>query len=189
LKKCSRCCEWIDQKDFGEDKRASDGLKSACKPCSKKDIDAWRTKNTKHVKLYSRSYLEAHREQIRKNKKLYRLRHPERAKAQVRAAYEKNKQIYMRNTHYRTILKRFGLNTQQVDDILSSQGHVCKICGGAQNCGKRVRLYADHCHKTGRFRAFLCFRCNSMLGFASDCTDRLQKGILYLNNFKVKAAA
>ena len=37
----------------------------------------------------------------------------------------------------------------------------CELCG---QLPKERRLHADHCHHTGMFRGWLCYRCNSMLG-------------------------
>jgi hypothetical protein len=55
---------------------------------------------------------------------------------------------------------------------------VCDICGGGG------MICFDHDHETGEFRGWICFHCNTTLGFARDKTEVLQKMIDYLNNSK-----
>lgn len=63
-------------------------------------------------------------------------------------------------------------------DFLTKQQNRCAICG------LEVKLYLDHCHKTGKNRGMLCNACNVMLGFSRDNTEILSKAIKYLENFK-----
>lgn len=188
MKRCGSCKKLLRITRFCKYKRAKDGRNYQCKRCSKIEIEKWRKKNKKWTKKYSRRYLKTHREQIRKNKRLYRRRHPQRARAQVRRAYNKNKKKYMRRTYYQLMLERYGLTKKQIKSLLEQQGNVCAICKKRQKCGKRTRLYLDHCHTTNKFRGFLCFSCNSMLGFAKDSIDIMEKGILYMRQFNSVAA-
>jgi len=52
----------------------------------------------------------------------------------------------------------------------------CEICGAF---GK---ICYDHDHKTGKFRGWICYRCNVILGFAKDSPDLLNALIEYLKN-------
>ena len=52
----------------------------------------------------------------------------------------------------------------------------CEVCG--RRNGKGIAL--DHCHKTGLFRGWLCFSCNTILGHAGDDPEILRKLIDYL---------
>ena len=47
--------------------------------------------------------------------------------------------------------------------------------GKCQCCGEVRRLVADHCHKTGRWRGWICQWCNRGLGFLGDTLDTVQK--------------
>lgn len=40
------------------------------------------------------------------------------------------------------------------------QNGECAICGQSDGETRSLRLRPDHCHKTGRFRGWLCHRCN-----------------------------
>jgi Recombination endonuclease VII len=59
-------------------------------------------------------------------------------------------------------------------------------------CGQRIRLGTidrrekaclDHCHKTGKFRGWLCSGCNTAAGLAGDDPRRLIALARYLTNF------
>lgn len=51
----------------------------------------------------------------------------------------------------------------------------CDICGGP------TRIAYDHSHATGRFRGWLCMKCNTALGLVNDDIKLLQKMIEYLS--------
>ena len=61
----------------------------------------------------------------------------------------------------------------------------CRICNGNENevTGRRKNQglwTADHCHKTDKFRGWLCHSCNIGLGMLKDSTDNLKRAITYL---------
>lgn len=53
-----------------------------------------------------------------------------------------------------------------------------------ENCQKPFKgtfhTHLDHCHKTGKFRGWLCSRCNRGLGYFDDCIEGLQRAVEYL---------
>ena len=55
-------------------------------------------------------------------------------------------------------------------------------------CDRTARLCYDHDHKTGRFRGWLCGRCNLGLGSFEDNPELLRRAINYivLNNIGAK---
>jgi hypothetical protein len=54
---------------------------------------------------------------------------------------------------------------------------VCECCG--KPSGARS-LAIDHCHLTGKFRGWLCARCNTSIGDLGDDIAGLQRAIAYL---------
>lgn len=87
------------------------------------------------------------------------------------------------------IVRRYGITHDEYYEMLNQQNGVCKICGSEDNNSERCssnKLFIDHCHSTGKVRGLLCHKCNQALGYFNDDTDRLQKAIEYLNQFKRK---
>lgn len=54
----------------------------------------------------------------------------------------------------------------------------CDCCGGPPN--GRGSLHLDHCHETGKFRGWLCHKCNAGLGLLGDNNFGLQRMSMYL---------
>jgi hypothetical protein len=61
------------------------------------------------------------------------------------------------------LMSRFGITVEQYDQMHEEQGGVCKICGNPERIEGR-RLAVDHNHETGKVRALLCFKCNTIVG-------------------------
>lgn len=55
----------------------------------------------------------------------------------------------------------------------------CELCGGPPN--GRGSLCLDHCHASGKFRGWLCSRCNTGLGIFRDSTELLYRAAAYLD--------
>lgn len=66
--------------------------------------------------------------------------------------------------------------TSTAEELKSQYKGVCEVCGRSGD--EYVRI--DHCHKTGKFRGFLCHHCNVILGMCNDDPDRLRALIQYL---------
>ncbi len=91
---------------------------------------------------------------------------------------EKNKNYVARLSRNRTLLKKYGLTSDQVDDMIASQGGACAICKSTEP--GRHGWHVDHCHTTGRVREALCSRCNQGLGLFRDDTALMAVAIEYL---------
>jgi hypothetical protein len=72
--------------------------------------------------------------------------------------------------------KLYGL---PLDEQRSLREAGCAICSAPESSLSR-KLNADHDHKTGEFRGFLCSPCNFGLGFFRDSADRMRSAIRYL---------
>ena len=59
-------------------------------------------------------------------------------------------------------------------DATTPRANKCEICS---RVGKTV---LDHCHKTNKFRGWLCHQCNTSLGMVKDNIEVLNKMISYL---------
>lgn len=74
--------------------------------------------------------------------------------------------------------KKYGMSLTEYNEMLDSQGGVCKICNKPTANDKR--LCVDHCHKTLKVRGLLCNGCNLVLGKINDDVNLLRSAIDYL---------
>lgn len=56
----------------------------------------------------------------------------------------------------------------------------CEVCGTPVG----FRIHLDHCHKTGKFRGFLCGKCNQTIGFADESEEVLLALVEYVRKHK-----
>ncbi len=82
-----------------------------------------------------------------------------------------------------SLKRRYGITSEDYEQMLISQNYECKICG-ADKCHTGRNFSVDHCHITNKVRGLLCAHCNVGLGNFKDNTDTLNKAITYLNEFK-----
>lgn len=72
------------------------------------------------------------------------------------------------------LTSRYGLKSEEVQEMLNRQGGKCAICRTALK-----KHHVDHCHATGRVRGILCHGCNMKLPIVeNDCL--LQSALAYL---------
>lgn len=101
--------------------------------------------------IYNRAWRKANPDKVLKQKENYKVH---------QAKYVK-----------RTILKRL----QQKEQLAGRpRPNKCELCNGSS------QPEFDHCHVTGKFRGWLCGRCNRTLGFVNDSTELLKRMIQYL---------
>jgi hypothetical protein len=169
----------------------------------------WAAKNPEHVKAYARAYYAKNRERQRayqqENRAKIRERDRERIKAwhadnpeavkEHKSRYRERNREKLREAGSRSIRDESGNVTakekqhqarnlaRRALDLEALAGRprpdICEICGGPSGDPKRG-MHFDHCHKTGRFRGWLCRKCNLMLGHAEDDASRLRAGAAYL---------
>lgn len=73
-------------------------------------------------------------------------------------------------------LAAYGLTIEDEIRILVEQGNVCALCGAHPH----RQFDIDHDHRTGKFRGFLCHRCNKGLGLLGDTADAIERALAYL---------
>lgn len=86
----------------------------------------------------------------------------------------------------RSVMRRCGLSIDEYDRIYDEQGGKCKICRVEKPRYGQYRLVVDHCHMSGEFRALLCGKCNSAIGFLGENEETLFNAIEYLESFRKK---
>ena len=75
----------------------------------------------------------------------------------------------------------YGLTLLECIEKLKAQNNTCAICK-VELLQNDSNTHLDHCHKTGKIRAFLCTNCNRGLGHFMDSPNILQNAITYLNH-------
>ena len=88
---------------------------------------------------------------------------------------------------------RFGITVEEYNEMFDKQNGRCAICGRHQSELKKA-LEIDHKHignykdlsyeeKHDSVRGLLCWRCNFMLGLATEDFGILQKAMEYLSHY------
>ena len=112
----------------------------------------------------------------------YRRLTPER-----KAAYLARKQAWFKDQdnafrafliRRRSSLRCQGLDLATMPRLTPGVDERCEMCGLRDDV--ETPLLPDHDHASGAFRGWLCGPCNSTIGFARDCPDRLRAGAEYL---------
>jgi hypothetical protein len=135
--------------------------------------------NLEKLKLYQKEYYLKNKDKIKQHikEKSQTEEFKEKRRAFNKARKEKNRNIYYK--------KRYGIDLQEYNQLLISQNNKCAICKIDENeikHGRNTYFAVDHCHKTGKVRGLLCYKCNSVLGFVNDNIDNLVNAIKYLEN-------
>lgn len=163
-KPCVRCLVVKPADQFTRDRRARDGLYSACKECNRKAAGKSREENP-----------EPHRAAVRKWKKK-----PENKEATarwIREWHERNPGSHKRSQRRYDLQDRYGITPEEYEERRAEVTR-CAICK-TTDPGRKGFVY-DHCHSTGKYRGFLCTLCNTGLGAFRDNPDLLTEAIMYL---------
>lgn len=73
---------------------------------------------------------------------------------------------YREAHEHRRRLRKYGIDQERYDRMLAEQDGRCPGCRTTDPGVKGWCI--DHCHATGRVRALLCMRCNTMIGLANE---------------------
>lgn len=120
------------------------------------------------AKEYAKEYRALRKDINRKYQKAYR------------DANKEALQLYKQTWYQSKRFDKYGITQLEFDLALSTQHNACAICD--TNFSDTVRVYVDHCHKTGKVRGLLCFHCNTGLGHFKDDTSILYKALDYLHD-------
>lgn len=123
---------------------------------------------------YAREYRKNNPEKTRAATRKWRMNNIEKARACSNIWHANNKD---KQREY--VLKRYGITSDQYNEILASQCGVCAICG-TDNPGGRGSFHVDHCHDTGVIRGLLCHSCNRGIGYLKDNPTLLRAALSYL---------
>lgn len=107
--------------------------------------------------------------------KNYREAHPEWARA-VKKAWKDNNREYYRKTNAAYCKKK--RHVRQEAEAGRPRPTKCELCPST------TRIVFDHCHDVGKFRGWICDKCNRGLGYADHNPERLRRWAEYLEAFR-----
>lgn len=154
--------------------------------CTKSCADkAWKARNPDRAAEVVRRWVSENPERSRAIKKKHRDENRELINAGARALtdYSKNyqraqeihgREVVLKRVRARGLRIRYGLTEQEYDELSTSQGGVCAICGNPCPSGRRLAVDHDHGCCPGRIscgkclRGLLCTPCNQHLGILED---------------------
>lgn len=87
---------------------------------------------------------------------------------------EEQKQQKANTQKIRDYKVKYGLTEEAAKQLADNREGCCEICEETK------LMVVDHCHTSGLFRGLLCQQCNSVLGYAKDNIQTLEKAINYL---------
>lgn len=155
LKTCTSCGERKSTSEFHPRSGPRVGFRAWCRVCTH---DAMRKQNRDAVKRYT-------------------AKNPEKVAEMQRQYALKTKEKRKQNDSVRHNLRL----QKKWQSAGSPRPDGCEICGRNQSERPgRHPLVFDHCHASGKFRGWLCDRCNMALGLVSDNTQTLKSMIVYL---------
>jgi hypothetical protein len=135
----------------------------------------WRAKNHDLVAAQAQRYRQKHPENIRAIQSKYRVTHLEEIRTRDKENKRRLRQAYPEAERARQ--KRWAEKrdlARELDAGREKPPH-CEVCGDTN-----TRIVFDHDHATGKFRGWLCDRCNKTLGHVKDTPDLLRKLADYL---------
>jgi hypothetical protein len=151
-------------------------------PLNYAKVKAWRARLPKAVlkrkrKEEARKYREKYRQRVRDYGREWKRKHstPKSREVEMLKKREYRKTQRFKDAQ-RARMQRYLAKREEL--YLSLAGRLrpsrCELCNEA------AKTVFDHCHTSGKFRGWLCNRCNRTLGHVKDSQELLRKMVDYL---------
>jgi Autographiviridae endonuclease VII len=142
------------------------------------DVEKQREYRRNYMRKYNASKKGS--EYNRNHVKQWRKNNPEKRRLQAKRESGMDK-IYNQRKHLKAT---YGITVEDYNKMFEKQKGCCAICKEHQTNFKK-RLSVDHNHKTGQIRQLLCYKCNSLLGYAKENKIILEEAIKYLEYHRI----
>lgn len=139
---------------------------------NKDKAKAWYLANKEKALAAHRAWYALNKEHVRKYQQTYYAANPENKRRYQRGWYEKNRADRCAK------LRTAGWRRKGYPEPTRAEPAGCEICSLMPKANGSLSL--DHDHKTGKFRGWLCFSCNTTLGKFKDDPALLRRAIVYL---------
>lgn len=174
-------------------------LSDAQKAARREYMREWRKRHIEHLRQQEKKYRAAHKEhyqalweqyekahysELQEKRSEYRQRvAPLRNPKQRLYNFKHRFRIALRDSKTRATKGGYAPCTATIEEIKEAfTGH----CHNP-SCNRREesdrKLHLDHCHATGRFRGWLCSRCNHALGLLEDSPGKLRALAAFVSHF------
>jgi hypothetical protein len=143
----------------------------------------WRSKNPKSSTSYAKGtgyaaqkeWNKVHPDKLREYARRWYWKDPDKRRARRR---ELNKLARLSNPEKVRTEKRDYHRAMMEKKVGRPRPNMCELCMGQF----RKQPHADHDHKTGIYRGWICNRCNSVLGMVRDDTSLLKSMMAWIIN-------
>lgn len=138
--------------------------------------------NREKVSAQKKAVYALNREKIIAKVRSYKQANPDKVKECSLASYRKHREKRLANCKIyqqankekrRVYMRRWN----GLPEPTRPESALCECC---QKPPRRGSLHLDHCHETGKFRGWLCSRCNMAIGKLGDTKAALIRAVKYL---------
>ena len=138
-------------------------------------VEVWRAKHPNKKIEQARRYRNKHPEKVKSNSQRYINNNRDKVRESNRISQSKLRKSNPEKERQRNLRYREKKNKEK--ELLAGRPKSlsCEICSEIN-----TRIVFDHCHKTGKFRGWICDRCNKVLGLVKDYDILLQRLVYYL---------
>lgn len=142
-------------------------------------VKRWRGNNKGKVNAQSRRRYAKHRVRLSAYRKQWKR---DNTTAEMREADRVAKIQYRKTEQYKLAAAKRSKKFKDKQELI-----LVSIAGrprpeSCELCGNEARTVFDHCHTTGKFRGWLCDRCNRTLGQVKDSAELLLMMMEYLKS-------
>ena len=186
MKTCTKCTAAKPETEFSRYKVGKPGLRAICRQCVNDYSRGRFPQDKEKIKQSNRKNYQKYKERRTGYARRYRENNREKVKAYLRAYHAKNRD----SARAYELLRKYNITIDEYAVLSDTQEGLCAICKRPETRkqkGVLLPLVVDHCHETGRVRALLCFRCNTMIGYADDEIERLLAAVDYLKLNEVES--
>lgn len=191
MKRCSKCGEEKTEGEFGSGVRARGPyVRSQCNECKRIEARCYYELNKEKKAEYGRRYRSLNKKKIADYGRQWYAGNRKRTSARMKEWYKKQdrfaRSLISSDRHARE--GGYSPCTATAEEIGTA------FTGFCQNPGCRIpeveckqRLCLDHNHGTGRFRGWLCHRCNRAAGLLNESKEIISGLAEYVNTEGLRA--
>jgi hypothetical protein len=144
-------------------------------------VKKWRENNKDKVNEQAKRYRLKHPESNKKAKEKYRENNIEAIRERDKVAQRKSRKNNPEAQRIRSENYRIRQELKKITIAGRPKPFLCELCNE-----DKFKIVFDHCHKSDKFRGWICDRCNKVLGLVYDSPELLKNMKNYLEKFNGK---